>query len=67
MTNGIELVDVETDPKICEKFQEEMDERTAALAMIAPYLPAKVSPSKALWAEIGLVEDTIHKLKESLL
>ncbi|MDF2957108.1 MAG: Periplasmic serine protease [Candidatus Alkanophagales archaeon MCA70_species_1] len=70
MTNGIELVDVETDPEICEKFQEEMDERTAALAMIAPYLPAKVSPSKALWAEIGLVEelnmeDTIYKLKEN--
>jgi len=66
----VKLVDVETDTEICKKFQEEMDKKTAALAMIAPYVPAKVSPSKALWAEIGLieelnVEDVIYKLKQN--
>lgn len=66
----MKLVDKETDTKICEKFHEEMDEKTAALAMIAPYQPAKVSPTKTLWAEIGLIEelnieDAIYKLKEN--
>jgi len=70
MTNNIKLVEVENDPKITKAFQNEMDEKTAALAIIASYQPAKVSPTKALWAEIGLteelnVEEAIDKLKEN--
>lgn len=68
MANGVNLVGVESDPEITNAFQKEMDEKTAALAMIASYKPAKVSPTKALWAEIGLteelnIEDAIEKLK----
>jgi len=68
MVNRVKLVGEEDDHNISEAFQDEMDEKTAALAMIAPYQPAKVSPTKALWAEIGLteelnIEEAIHKLK----
>jgi ClpP class serine protease len=69
MANRVKLVEEESDSKIYKAFQEEMDEKTAALTMIAPYQPAKVSPTKALWADIGLteelnIEEAIHKLKE---
>jgi len=69
MANKIKLVEVESDPEITKAFQNEMDEKTAALAIIASYQPAKVSPTKTLWAEIGLteelnVEEAIDKLKE---
>jgi len=69
MANKVKLVEAESDPKIMKAFQNEMDEKTAALAIIASYQPAKVSPTKALWAEIGLteelnVEEAIDKLKE---
>ncbi len=56
MANRIRLVEPESDPEITKAFQKEIDEKTAALAIIAPYQPAKVSPTKALWAEIGLTE-----------
>jgi len=70
MANKIKkLVEVESDSEITKAFQNEMDDKIAALAIIAPYQPAKVSPTKALWAEIGLteelnVEEAIDKLKE---
>ena len=55
MTNRARLV--EDDINITKAFQKEMDDKTAALAMIASYQPAKVSPTKSLWAEIGLTEE----------
>jgi len=69
MPTNVKLLEEESDTKISKILQGYMDEKTAALAMIAPYQPAKVSPSKRLWAEIGLeeelnIEDAIYKLKE---
>lgn len=69
MPTNLKLLEEESDTKICEAFQKDMDDKTAALAIIAPYHPAKVSPSKRLWAEISLeeelnTEEAIHKLKE---
>ncbi|MCL0103501.1 hypothetical protein M1O51_02635 [Dehalococcoidia bacterium] len=69
MPVNIKLLEEESDTKICEIFQKHMGNNTSALAMIASYQPAKISPSKRLWAEIGLeeelnVEEVIHILKE---
>lgn len=69
MPINVKLLEEESDTKICEAFQKDMDDKTAALAMIAPHHPAKITPSKRLWAEIGLeeelnTEDAIHELKE---
>lgn len=69
MPVNIKLLEEEIDLEISKLFQEKLDEKMAALAVIAPYQPAKITPSKRLWAEIGLeeelnIEDTIYKLKE---
>jgi ClpP class serine protease len=70
MANKIKLVEEESDLKVIKALQNEIDEKTAALAIVASYQPAKVSPTKVLWAEIGLteelnVEEAIDKLKEN--
>lgn len=69
MPTTVKLLEEESDTKISKIFQNHINENTGALAMIAPYQPAKISPSKRLWAEIGLeeelnVEDAIYRLKE---
>jgi len=70
MTNRVKLIGIESDSDIIKVFQNEMDDKTAALAMIASYQPAKVSPTKALWAEISLteelnIEEAIEKIKKN--
>jgi len=69
MPTNVKLLEEESDSKISKLFQENLDEKTAALAVVAPYQPAKITPSKRLWAEIGLeeelnIEDAIYKIKE---
>ncbi|MDI6902114.1 MAG: hypothetical protein QMC77_00025 [Methanocellales archaeon] len=69
MPINIKLLEEETDPNISKLFQENLGKKMAALLVIAPYQPAKITPSKRLWAEIGLeeelnIEDAIYKLKE---
>lgn len=65
----LNMLEEESDPKIANGFKENLDEGTAALEMVAPYQPAKISPTKELMASIGLIEElnleeAIYKLKE---
>lgn len=58
----------ETDPKIYEEIQTTLNEDTAALAFIAPYLPKKISPKRIIHASISIpeeleIEDSIIEIK----
>lgn len=57
MPTNIKLIGEESNAKINEAFRKKMDSGTAALGIIAPYLPAKVTPSKRIPAQIGLQEE----------
>lgn len=58
----------ESDIKIKEGFAKHIGQDTAALAMITTYNPAKITPTKAVIAQIGLLdelgmEDAIAEIK----
>ncbi|MFB6145053.1 MAG: hypothetical protein ABEJ99_00935 [Candidatus Nanohaloarchaea archaeon] len=57
MTEGEQDTLQETDRAIQEMLEQILSEEEAALAMIAPYSPAKISPARAEMAQIGLVEE----------
>ena len=66
----VNLLEEESDPDITAEFQKILDRNTAALELVAPYQPAKISPTKEIMPSIGLIEelnieDVIYKLRES--
>jgi len=69
MNGEINFGEREKDPRIYEAMQEVLDSKTATLAFIAPYTPAKVSPSKAISATIDIpeelgIEDAINEIRK---
>lgn len=47
----------ETSPDIIDDLRSNLDENEGALAMVAPYSPEQISPTRAEWAEIGFTEE----------
>ncbi|MGB7533219.1 MAG: ATP-dependent Clp protease proteolytic subunit [Halobacteriota archaeon] len=69
MSEEIKFGEREKNPKIQESMQKVLDSNTAALAFIAPYAPAKISPTKALAATVDIpeelgIEDAINEIKK---
>ncbi|MDI6886597.1 MAG: hypothetical protein QMD22_09745 [archaeon] len=59
----------EKDSKIYTGVHEILDEKTAALAFIAPYAPAKVTPTKIILASVDIpeelgIEDAINEIRK---
>lgn len=68
--NKPEFAEEETDLTIKEPLLKLLDNETAALALIASYLPAKVTPTKSMPAEIGLgeefgIQEAISQIKQA--
>lgn len=62
--------DEEEDIEIQKDIKEFLDEKTAALCFIGPYIPAKVTPTKQISASISIpeelmIEDAITELKKN--
>ena len=69
MAEEMEFGEREKDTKIVEPMQRILGSDTAALAFIAPYTPAKITPSKRISASINIpeelgIEDAINELKK---
>jgi hypothetical protein len=63
-------VESESDPEISSSFAGILDDKTGAIAFIAPYVSARVTPSKSVSASISIpeefgMEDVIGILKEN--
>ena len=62
--------DEEENIEIRDGIKKFLDEKTAALSFIAPYVPEKVTPAKHIQASIDIpeelmIEDAITQLKEA--
>lgn len=69
MAEEMVFAEREKDSKIYTGMQEIFDDKTAALAFIAPYAPAKVTPSKIISASIDIpeelgIEDAINEIRK---
>lgn len=68
MAEEITFAEREKDPNVYTAMQNVLGDETAALAFIAPYAPAKVSPSKTISASIAIpeelgIEDAINEIR----
>lgn len=64
-----ELAEEESNEDISNEIKSKLDDDTAALCLIAPYIPAKLSPRARVMASIGIpeelgIEDAINEIKD---